>query len=520
MLTIKQVYFHRKHPRTPELISHADVKVLQDFHKRAEAIKATVMVFKYCNGGTLAAFSDAFAQGSRDFNQLTESILWHVFAAQLETIMFLHGCTPSLGNMDSHMNNVFLHFPESSKFPEFYTGDLGHLKVMEKSVWRAVEDGQFQKVNKNELKALVPEYVAHLKTLHTDLTYVDTNLYFLAGLLPADGEGEADFADAREWSAEWSQCRQLLKSILWKLERSDMSAGGARSKSGKGHKKGGPTQPLWYKQLHDLKAMVTSYAEQSRSSDPQDTDFSWARDAPSRPRLWVDRDMLLSLCQAWNMPGPFKVAKVDPETLTIVDIEDTDFGMHNPQSLGRTHSTFYEGGWSYQELIVDPLICVERIRWYADSVDLEVTNEEELDSDDDCDDKISHSEIADLLLRVPTVLKRRNYGLVADFGGAWKFRNISIERIRDDGSLIVELGDEDYLITEWKDDRRYKGSQVEVVKSTSTARGTLPSSRHVARTKTRGRAEDTARERAWYRCQRHRRMHRVGDRAWKSCQQP
>ena len=109
----REAHFHRQHLLIPETISHTDCKVLRNWHKEAKEVKTTVIISQYCNGGTLAEYTDEFVHKSRPRTKLTESVIWRLFAAQLETLTFLHSGTPSLVRMDNHLENVFLHFPSN-----------------------------------------------------------------------------------------------------------------------------------------------------------------------------------------------------------------------------------------------------------------------------------------------------------------------------------------------------------------------------------------------------------------------
>jgi hypothetical protein len=433
----REVFFHRQHYGIPKLISYADCKVLSDWHRQAEEIRATVMISQYCNGGTLASFSNCSALGPHSRRHLPESVLWQLFARHLETMTFLHNCTPSLGRMDSHMNNIWLHFPdESSKVPEFFCGDLGQLEIIDSDIWEPTPE-KHRCLKALHLLRKVPKYSYYVRCLADDLNHVRINIDVVS--------------NSEQRSPEFHYCQWLLSTIvhnMWKFcdwvddgsEECDPVSGLVQL-AGKDHR--------WYNKLEDLRKIVTEYA--ARGEEAGDN-LSWARSTPTKPRLWVDRSTLLSDCKACDVPGPFMIVKVDPETLAISDMDNGEFGANNPQKLSGFGNTYYVGGWSREELVPDTLADQEIYRPEHDEDDTDNSDDEKGIEDDDWDENPPTSNVSDLLSRVPT-LKRRRGCLVADFGGSWKHRNVDVRQVKN-GVLVIMLGREDFVVRDWKDGRR------------------------------------------------------------------
>ncbi|KAJ9612030.1 hypothetical protein H2200_003625 [Cladophialophora chaetospira] len=375
-----EVFFHRQHPLIPALNSSTECKVLADWHPEVDKVKSTVMLSKFCNGGTLADFSDEFALGRRPITELTESILWHVFAAQLTTVMFLHGCNPSLGYTDSHMSNIFLDFPDGSKFPTFFTGDLGHVNPLNPGIWEPTEPGQPRKIKSAE--SLVPpcEYRESIRCLSDDLGYISANLSHLATFLPTEGPDDPGAYDEDElpndWSDEFEDCLGFLCEIISHLQlpmpESERQA--FRQKYGI-HVNPQPCDIREYNRLSELKERVDRHAKESRANDPANTDFSWAKNQVTTPAVWNTPDELLYDCKRTNVAGPFKMAKVDPLSFKVMEIDETEYGICNPEQLEDGMALLAAGPFPPEHFKPDPLKVVPDYPWFEfETVNLQDNN--------------------------------------------------------------------------------------------------------------------------------------------------
>ncbi|KAJ9613413.1 hypothetical protein H2200_003355 [Cladophialophora chaetospira] len=471
----REGYFHRKHPRIPELISSADCRVLRDWHKQAELIKATVTISKYCNGGTLSAFHDQCRLTQSPQHEVTEQFLWRLLVDQLDVVLFVHNSTPSLGRTDGHMNNTWLHFPGPSwKLPEFFSGDLGQLEVLNADIWQPRKARQLRRLRDRKGLRKVPRYSGYVRCLADDLNHVRVNVDVVSR--------------AQERSEEFNKCQRQLSDIVcglwdfcdWEDDGNDDShlIDGSPRKI---------PDPRCYNKVYELRKQVKRYAERAASDDEAGVDFRWARDVPTRPRLWVDRGMLLSDCNARGMPGPFRIVKVNTTTLAITDMETTEFGANNPLKLGAYGNDLFVYGYSREELVLDPLPDQETYQQEQDDSDSADSDDENADDVPQLDEELPTHEVADLLSRIPT-LKRRHGKLVADFSKFQRFRNVEVRQVKK-GTLIIRLGREDFLVTKWKDGRRKKSS-TRNTKATDVRRRDKPK---------------------WHRCGRHSRLHRVTD---------
>ena len=181
------------------------LSVLRDSHKQAEDIMTTVIVSNCCNGGTLAVFADQCSLTCPPRHELTELVLWRIFADQLDVVTFLHNCTPSLGRTDSHMNNVWLHLPSgSSKSPEVFSGDLGQLEVLDSDIWQPPKPGKPRRLKDYKSLRKVPKCSYYVRCLADDLNHVRVNVDVVS--------------NTQEWSDGYNQCqtaalRQCLQSM-------------------------------------------------------------------------------------------------------------------------------------------------------------------------------------------------------------------------------------------------------------------------------------------------------------------
>ncbi len=452
------------------------------------------MITKFCNGGTLADFCDEFALGDRPYKDLTDSILLHIMAEQLETISFLYGCSPSLGHVDSHMNNIFLDFPEGSKFPNFYTGDLGQLKKIDERIWETTKAGQIRRIKNADVIRSIPKYKYSVKYIQSDLEHVQSNLEHLSCYMPSDGESPGEYSDdpPKIWSWEFLECQDLLDEIIENIHVPSKAGGGHKPNYLQFRPRAEPDYDITaYNKLGELMRKVRKCAEEARASDAEDVDFSWAKNTTKRPVLWLDRDMLLSECKQEGMPGPFKIARIDPATLAVLEIEAIEYGASNPRELDDDRGPFNAGDFPDTDFFPDPLLGVQKYSFSNDWSDLDITLEDEYvfevnqdtgsdserDPDEDPDsymegercerkhpwekekrgpvevDLDSHPDCRSIIKTAPVLKEGRScHALYACYcDGPTKFQWRLVERLKD-GSFVVRVDNEDFIFTKWKRD--------------------------------------------------------------------
>lgn len=114
----------------------------------------------------------------------------------------------------------------------------------------------------------------------------------------------------------------------------------------------------WYNMLDELMQLVRKHAEQARANEPEDFDYRQALDTARTPVFWVDPNMLLSDCKEKQMTEPFKIVKVDPETLAVLKIGKTEYGTSNPQTYYESFSKSLAGPFPCEGLLPDPVANV------------------------------------------------------------------------------------------------------------------------------------------------------------------
>ncbi|KAK5055911.1 hypothetical protein LTR84_012461 [Exophiala bonariae] len=353
---IPEVQFQRHHPLIPSLNFSQDYNVLNIYHKDHERLKSTVMYSKFCNGGTLWEMSCYF-ELQKD-RHMPEVLLWRLLDQRLQTLLFLHHSQGGLTKLDNHMNNVWLHYEDGSKLPNFYTGDLGHVRPINPAIWEeTTAHGLDASLKVRKLKDLeLPNrhawdnspqsiYNPDLEAMSSDIANVWTGLVHLmygidtTYIDPADAR-EASM-EAREWSEELYECEWRLKDIAEFFDAAKTTR---------------------YSDLEPLAVEVKRIAKLSADGDPDadvrlalwnvddtcpsedfDEDYDTrdemysilfhryvdAHKDPQRPALFDSRVELLQLAKRW--PEPWRIARVDESTGRVLGVEKMAFHLSNPR---------------------------------------------------------------------------------------------------------------------------------------------------------------------------------------------
>ena len=339
----REVHYHQSHPHIPPIYSSHSYKVLKDEHEDADTVKSTVIISKYCNGATLYQFARQCRPRVTHGGELTELFLWHLFAAQLEVVIFLHSLKIPLARTDSSWENVWLHFPdESSTWPELWTGDLGMLRTIDPKIFETSTKGEPRQLKSYKSIRKIRGGKTFVQWLAEDLNQICYNIESISRevigieLTPSQNEWAMEETSDRpwahdQWSRKFESCKEDLSMVL-----GDLASFGTAEMDGFNY-----DLKESYSDIHGLLKKVMREAEEE-----EEADFSWARNASTEPFLWSDRKQLLSDCNSCKMRGPFKVVMVDPTTFDILETEPTEYGAHNPLNLGKYDIT---------DLVPDPL---------------------------------------------------------------------------------------------------------------------------------------------------------------------
>lgn len=338
--TCAEVSLYRPHPRIPKLIRSQEYPVMKSSDPRQAALKTHSMIFEYCNGGTLTRFLHIRADD--DAFSASTMLVWKLFDDLLSAVYFLHQqCTPAIAHNDAHTSNVFLHFPdEHAKVPDFYLGDLGYAKTIDAGMWKGgggANPGERKLRNINSVTPATRDiYNEYVKLLVNDLISVQNNVgALMAGLTSYDvvpphaltGQMKA----SRRWPAELFECYDKLEYIIY-----GMAWGGS---------------PERYADFPELRRLVRNFRreEQARvlgkTKDFRGTRpgrYDWdkigeldgdvgaeiATEHKKYPKLFDSRHQLL--VNARTVPGPWRIAHVDPHTFAVLGVEKLEFGYHMP----------------------------------------------------------------------------------------------------------------------------------------------------------------------------------------------
>ncbi len=333
----REVHFHRPHPRVPALISHTECKILKDIPSDGKERKSLVMISKFCNGGTLWNFREALKTRVTN-SKLPESLLWELIATNLEVILFYSN--QSLGYLDSHASNIFLHFPkDTSNVPDFYIGDLGHLTHHD-------EKGG------NEFPALYYDAFTLADVVENfskcDKFNPDNIAASSDGLM---GEQEGQRAEEKDTTGAGSKWSSEFSEVLQEIY--DMSTFALDLERDPSQREEPYTSHPVYLELAQLTDRAFATLERYKAGAPEDVNFRWARRDWDEPQVWNSSAQLLSYAKENSMPGPFRVARVNEQTWQVVDVDAIDYGIINPLSTEHTKAEFSEG-----DCIADPLTSI------------------------------------------------------------------------------------------------------------------------------------------------------------------
>lgn len=354
---IAEVEFYRPHPSIPSLIWSQDHKVLNIDHEDYDTLKSTVMISKYCNGGTLNTFAWYFLC-NRNGPRVPEVLLWRMLDQRLQTLLYLHNSQPGITHLDNHLNNVFLHYEEGAKLPDFYTGDLGHAMPIDPAVWEetttdaSMDSPGFRKMKDLELpnrnwfdKPPRAPYNETVRSMSIDVTNIWFGLVMLMYRIdleevnPYDLDMRDESMNRQEWSPELFECELTLGKIT-EFFNSDQKT-------------------TRYNELEALSVEISRMAALSAAADPnadvrfvladlkttnhededEDEDdppkgqllqaYRTAHSQSGRPATFNSRIPLLELAKQW--PEPWRIARIEEDTGRVLGVEKMTYTFNAPK---------------------------------------------------------------------------------------------------------------------------------------------------------------------------------------------
>ncbi|KEF60077.1 uncharacterized protein A1O9_04927, partial [Exophiala aquamarina CBS 119918] len=352
---IAEVQFHRPHPLIPCLIWSQDHKVLNIDHKDHNTFKSTVMIHKYCNGGTLYNLA-CWCSADPEPRKLPEALIWRMLDQRIQTWLYLINSEPSTTRLDCHMNNVFLHYEDGAKLPDFYTGDLGHAKLIDPIIWQEPSPNLFGPTAWPAFRRIGPldrldrivtdpnkrqSYLGTIAEISSDFSHI---WYALVALMfridveendPDDEEMRDQAKALQEWSPELFECEERIRAIkgFWEGEKFTR-----------------------YNELDTLRFQIAQMAQRSAQADPQadttshlrslDTfsyeddifgdeefpldgallqEYRGAHSGSGRPCVFDSRVPLLQLASAW--PEPWRIARIEENTDRVFGVEKMTYSF-------------------------------------------------------------------------------------------------------------------------------------------------------------------------------------------------
>lgn len=348
---VPEVQFHRNHPLIPSLIWSQDQTVLYIDHDDHDTLKSTVMYAKFCNGGTLNQLCLFFAYNENQ--HLPEALIWRMLDQRVQTLLYLHHEQGGLTRLDNHLSNVFLHYEEGSKLPDFYTGDLGHVRPINPVIWEDTATytsntpSNFRKIKALDLpnRGMFDDgprapYNGDVEALSHDVTniwYGLVSLMYRIDLEEVYPNDERDESRERgDWSSELYECEERLEAITQFFDKG---------------------QTTRYNDLENLGIEIARISKLAADADPdadvriarkavgtdcyeEDFDHDYKNDEtyrpnleryraahsnPGEPALFDSRTHLLQLARRW--PEPWRIARVDESTGQVLGVEKMSFSL-------------------------------------------------------------------------------------------------------------------------------------------------------------------------------------------------
>ena len=312
------------HRLVPKLVSNTSYNVLKDTHKDSGKVHLDTMIFEFINGGTLGDLLENIPFDADTNPEMSNIFAWSLFQDALEAITYVHG--QNWSHQDGHPGNYFLRYDAKSKLPQCMLGDYGgsyNLIDLDRDQLKPEEIAKLQeKINTGELTGTLEEEVGKeiedrhsqvTRQLGIDLDYTSESIaQIITGMTNVCSELQMHkmqqlLTDPAGFDPELIEAWHRLNTIIDDLYKGDRTS--------------------YYTQLGHLKEAVTNFAEHRIASC---RDYSWTQPSPlaAKPRLFDTRQDLLNSCG--TIPGPFRIARIHPETLQVVAVEITKLNLHVP----------------------------------------------------------------------------------------------------------------------------------------------------------------------------------------------
>jgi hypothetical protein len=302
------------------------------------------MIMQYCNGGTMNRLLQVCSQQQAERSPL---FVWRVFAQLLDMFFDLHSVDPPTVHGDAHLNNLFLHFAdEHARLPDVYLGDFGKAKLVAARVLEDAPDAQGRRPLRN-MHSLTAEADREkldkwIFRMSEDLDQVLFCMSYLLTGASADSncyevrESMNDFVpNPAPFPAELIDCYFALAQIVARLD-----------------------QGTWVDWEPLMRRVQGLYMQAEQAEPVPRQDLRWTRpdryqsdpdddpvETPQSEDVALFQTRVELLTQAQEVPGPWRIARVDPRTMEVLGVENLEMNLHVP---GPDHPAH----WSLPHLLV------------------------------------------------------------------------------------------------------------------------------------------------------------------------
>lgn len=306
------VSLHKQHQRIPEIHWWEQFAVLPESHRDHHHFQSLSLVSQYCNGGTVGRFLNVLRKAKV---MPSEVLLWHMMDQLMEVVDVLHHDPSPVAHKDLHPYNIFLNFlREDSPLPDFYVGDFGSaVPLRRQTAWN--DNGPSVVEDPFEDEDIYKDW-DHIGHVMQSLVYCG----YTGGAYGVITEAGMT-AHLSRFSLEFQQCWTTFEEIIWTAAKRHQHIA----------------------QFRDLHTVVEKHAQLSRNSMDPTTCYQWTRqdryahpDLPKEEQYQAKHDVVLFdsryelLQRTETIPGPWHIARVNPDTMDVVGIEKLAFNLHLP----------------------------------------------------------------------------------------------------------------------------------------------------------------------------------------------
>lgn len=386
-----EVSLYRSHPNIPRLV-YAQTLSNVTGPREDDTPLSDSMIFDFCNGPTLFA-----AMKLPEFQPCT-LFKWKTFDQLLGVLEHLHRNHAAVGHQDLHLENLYLHFPEdAATLPDVYVGDFGQARPIDPSIWKAIQGPDAWKIRAEKEFRATGDRMNHNKNVElitADLAKVSkTMAYLITGIRVYDRD-ELENMSLTEMEEADVDPRDVLRNRgydgsypkpLW----DQWKALDSMVDKMKGHQY--EAYELFATIRHDVSEAHEEEAERVRSDYRAVQDLRWiARDfrafheeharLSNDPELFDSRARVMLRYFNTEVPGPWRVAKVDASTFAVLEVSKFGHYSTDPKPRGLP-------GWG-NPIKHAPEICGSDAKWQeivalADELDMDPVKMRERCTDKD-----------------------------------------------------------------------------------------------------------------------------------------